>query len=229
MRSAPLELLAPGTLFANDFRILRELRKGGMGAVYVAEQLSTAQLRALKVMRPELVLNPKLRARFAQEARVGARIASEHVVSVLAAGIDEATGAPWLAMELLLGEDLAELVAKEGPLAPPVALPILEQVCHAVSAAHAAGVVHRDLKPENIFVAKARRLGAQSMVKVLDFGIAKIVADRAEEADGDQETQETEQDAKGVRGPTRGDTPRTPGVTAAAGSPRVDGAGADAG
>jgi formylglycine-generating enzyme required for sulfatase activity len=91
--------------------------------------------------------------------------------------VDPATGAPWLAMEFLRGEDLASLIRRAGALPAPTALAILEQICHAAGAAHAAGVVHRDLKPENIFVAESKRTGVAYMVKVLDFGIAKVSAE----------------------------------------------------
>ncbi len=137
--------LEQGELFASDFRIERALGSGGMGAVYVATQLSTGKSRALKIMRPELVEDPGQRGRFEQEARIGARIASDHVVDVIAAGIDPTSGAPWLAMELLDGEDLAALVARRGALPPGEALEIVAQLVHALTAAHAAGVVHRDL------------------------------------------------------------------------------------
>ena len=174
MRRMHAGLLTAGTVFAGDFRVVRPLSEGGMGAVYVVEQLSTGVTRALKLMRPELVSDPSLRRRFEQEA---ARIASEHVVAVLAAGVDAPSGMPWLVMELLDGSDLADLIARDGALPVERARPIFDQLCHAVGAAHAAGIVHRDLKPENVFVAKAQRAGADVTVKVLDFGIAKIFAD----------------------------------------------------
>lgn len=174
---ADLFNVQPGTVFAGDYRIVRAMSAGGMGAVYVAEQISTGKQRAMKVMLPQLVADPALRKRFEQEARIGSLIESEHVVEVVGAGVDAASGLPWLAMELLQGEELAELVAKRGPLPVPEVLQIFEQLCHAVGAAHRVGVVHRDLKPENIFLAQARRAGATFMVKVLDFGIAKIVAE----------------------------------------------------
>jgi serine/threonine protein kinase len=175
MPSTGLASLQPGTTFADDFRVVRPLSEGGMGAVYVVEQLSTGRQRALKLMRAELVADPRQRARFEQEARIGSRIESEHVVEVVGAGVDRATGVPWLAMELLRGEDLASALKRRGPLAAATTLEILEQLAHAVGAAHAAGIVHRDLKPENIFLAETKRTGARLMVKVLDFGIAKVV------------------------------------------------------
>ncbi|MEI7894793.1 MAG: serine/threonine-protein kinase, partial [Myxococcales bacterium] len=169
--------LSDGTLFARDFRILRRLDSGGMGAVYVALQESTGMERAVKVMHPQLVTDPSLRKRFEQEARVASRIASEHVVQVVGAGVDDATGAPFLAMELLRGESLAQHLSKRGAMTLSETREFLVQLTHALGAAHAAGVVHRDLKPENLFLAEARRADAQFTVKVLDFGIAKIVAD----------------------------------------------------
>jgi serine/threonine protein kinase len=148
-----------------------------MGAIYVVEQVSTGKQRALKLMLPQLVADAALRRRFEQEARVGALIESEHVVEVVGAGVDAATSMPWLAMELLVGDDLSELVARQGALGAQDVLVIFEQLCHAVGAAHRVGIVHRDLKPENIFIARSRRAGAEITVKVLDFGIAKIVAE----------------------------------------------------
>jgi serine/threonine protein kinase len=166
--------LLPGSVFAADFRIVRRLSQGGMGTVFVAEQLSTGKPRALKLMLPQLVADPVLRMRFAQEARIGSQIDSEHVVEVVGAGVDAATGMPWLAMELLRGEDLSQVIAHRGAMPVGEVLAVFEQLCHALGAAHAAGIVHRDLKPENLFLAEARRAGAAFTLKVLDFGIAKI-------------------------------------------------------
>lgn len=167
--------LAPGSIFARDFRVVSRLAEGGMGAVYVAEQLSTGKRRALKVMQGALVTEERSRARFIEEARVGARIASAHVVEVVGAGIDEVTSMPWLAMELLDGEDLGALLRRRGPMPPGEVLALLGQACHALAAAHGAGVVHCDLKPENLFVARSKQAGVPFLVKVLDFGIAKLV------------------------------------------------------
>jgi serine/threonine protein kinase len=169
--------LLPGTLVAGDFRVVEPLSSGGMGAVYVAEQRSTGKRRALKVMHPQLVAEPKLRERFVQEARVGALIKSDHVVQVIAAGVESELGdMPWIAMELLEGQDLADYVAARGHLTAREALGVLRQVAHALAAAHAAGVVHRDIKPENVFVARSQSAHVPTSIKVLDFGIAKVVA-----------------------------------------------------
>jgi len=166
-----------GALLGGDFRIERQLGAGGMGAVYVAEQQSTGRKRALKLMHPSLVSDTKLRERFEQEARVGAKIPSDHVVQVIAAGVDEASGAPFIAMELLEGEDLAATLARQGTLTPEEVGAILEPVCHALGAAHEAAIVHRDLKPENIFLSRAQGAGRSYDVKLLDFGIAKLTAE----------------------------------------------------
>ena len=171
------EHLSVGAIFGGDYRIVKPLSAGGMGAVYVVEQLSTAKLRALKLMHPQLVANADLRRRFEQEAKIGARIESEHVVEVQAAGIDAASGIPYLVMELLEGEDLAATIQRRGRLTTDEVGAIFEQLCHAMGAAHAAGIVHRDLKPENVFLAPSKRAGAPFTVKVLDFGIAKLVAE----------------------------------------------------
>jgi tRNA A-37 threonylcarbamoyl transferase component Bud32 len=159
IRMTSLLDIAPGTLFAEDYKVVSRLGAGGMGAVYVVEQLSTGKKRALKLMLPRFVTNEAIRKRFAQEARIGALIDSEHVVEVHAAGVDEESGTPWMVMELLEGETLEERVQRSGPLAPRDVRVVFEQLCHAVGAAHHAGVVHRDLKPENVFLSKASLVG----------------------------------------------------------------------
>nr|MBK7064509.1 protein kinase [Deltaproteobacteria bacterium] len=171
-----LPQLVPGMIFARDYRVLRHLSAGGMGAVYVVEQMSTQRQRALKIMLPDLVRDPKNRERFTQEATVGARIRSDHLVEVVAAGIDEATETPWMAMELLEGDELAK-VLEQRALSPGELLEVFRQLCHGLGAAHRGGLVHRDLKPQNIFLAHARREGSPYTVKILDFGIAKVIGE----------------------------------------------------
>jgi len=169
--------LEPGSIVGKDFRIVRALREGGMGAVYIAEQLSTGKQRALKVMAAQLATDPATRDRFVLEARAGSRIESDHVVEVVTAGIDEATGAPFLVMELLRGEELADAAARMGPMPLGDVAEVLSQMGHALEQAHAQGIVHRDLKPENVFLATSRRRDAAFTAKILDFGIAKLVED----------------------------------------------------
>ena len=167
--------LAEGTVFAGDFRVLRPLARGGMGAVYVAEQASTGKRRALKVMSPMLADDAKARERFVQEARVGALVDSEHVVEVIAAGGGGGTRVPWLPRELLEGETLGARLAGGEPIPLSQMREIATQLRHALALAHAKGIVHRDLKPENLFLERPRRAGVPFTVKVLDFGIAKLV------------------------------------------------------
>ena len=169
--------LAPGTIFATDYKVVRPLRTGGQGSLYVVEQISTSKHRALKLMLPELVAQPTSRKRFELEAKIAARIQSDHVVETIASGVDATTGVPWLAMELLEGEDLGSLLQKRRHLPAGEVLEIFSQLCHALGEAHKEGVVHRDLKPENIFLAASRRRGLPFMVKVLDFGIARVMAE----------------------------------------------------
>lgn len=164
--------LPTGTVLGQDFCIERKLAEGGMGTVYVATQRSTGQRRAVKVFSPEVAVDDDLRRRFVQEARIGARIASEHIATVITAGVEGAL--PWLAMELLDGETLTQRVTRAGPFDPATAREFFAQLGHALVEAHRAGVAHRDLKPDNIFIARSQRAGAQYTVKVLDFGIAKV-------------------------------------------------------
>jgi serine/threonine protein kinase len=167
--------LVPGTIFARDYRVIELLAEGGMGAVYRTEQLSTRKLRALKLVSTRLASDPKGRQRFVREATIGASIDSEHVVEVIGAGIDDDTDCPWLAMELLDGADLGAVVLHQGPLSPAQLREVAGQLCHGLAAAHRAGVVHRDLKPANVFIARSRRAGVPFTLKILDFGIAKVV------------------------------------------------------
>jgi tRNA A-37 threonylcarbamoyl transferase component Bud32 len=167
--------LAPGVTFAREFRVVRPLGQGGMGAVYEVEQLRTGKSRALKLMQPTLVVDEKSRERFVREARATAGVESDHVVEVVDAGIDPDTGSPWICMELLRGESLADRLDRTGILKAAEALTVFRQLAHALGAAHGAGLVHRDLKPENLFLADARRDDVPFTLKVLDFGLAKLV------------------------------------------------------
>lgn len=172
---AGMQTIAPGTLLGGDFRVAHPLGAGGMGAVYVVDQLSTGNQRALKVMDPRLLRDAEMRERFTNEARVSARIESDHVVQVVASGVDPGSDMPWLAMELLQGENLSQNVQRCGRLHPAKVAEVVSQLCHALDAAHRVGIVHRDLKPENLFLAAPRREGIPFTLKVLDFGIAKIL------------------------------------------------------
>ncbi|HRG96249.1 MAG TPA: serine/threonine-protein kinase, partial [Polyangiaceae bacterium] len=168
-----MSFLQPGSIFGNDFRIIRHLSSGGMGSVFVVEQLSTGKERALKVMHTEFSTDEAHRTRFESEARVSASIESDHVVEVLAAGVDAESNIPWLVMELLRGETLDDHVTHRGPMAVGAVRECAKQLRHALEQAHLLGLVHRDLKPENLFLASARRDDVPFTLKILDFGIAK--------------------------------------------------------
>ncbi len=165
--------LKSGEVFVGRFRVSHILARGGMGTVYEVEQIETSQRRALKVMRPEFVTDARNRERFRKEATAGSLIESEHVVQVIDAGVDEVSGFPWLVMEYLDGHTLEAHLTTCGHVEPAEVCEILEQLCHALALAHSKGIVHRDLKPENMFIARSRQTGRASIVKVLDFGIAK--------------------------------------------------------
>ncbi len=164
-----------GSVFARDFRVIRRLRSGGMGSVFVVEQISTGKERALKLLAPGLAENADVRERFVREAKAASAIDSDHVVEIVSAGVDDDTGTPFLVMELLRGEDLSDRVENSGPMEPREVAEVLGQVGHALDLAHRQGIVHRDLKPENIFLAKSRRGDGASCAKILDFGVAKLV------------------------------------------------------
>jgi serine/threonine-protein kinase len=151
-----------------------------MGAVYEVLHAPTQRRRALKTVLSEWVTDPEMRARFHLEATVTADVESEHIVQVLDAGVDEPTGLPFLVMELLKGESLAELVARRGALPAREVVALLRQASRGLERAHAAGIVHRDLKPENLFVTQ-RDDGSERLV-LLDFGIAKLVAQGSQAA-----------------------------------------------
>ena len=169
--------LSKDAVVGGDFRVIEPLGAGGMGAVYVAEQLSTGRRRALKVMHRQSMGEPRHHERFIREAKVGALIKSQHVVEVIAAGVDR-TGMPWLVMELLEGCGLWEYVHDHGNLPKEQLLAVFEQLCHALGAAHEAGVVHMDVKPENVFVSRISGATPGSWsIKVLDFGIARMAAE----------------------------------------------------
>ncbi len=167
--------LSIGSVFAGRYRVERRIASGGMGAVYEVVHLETNRRRALKVMHAHYVSSDELRTRFRQEARVTAEIESEHIVDVFDAGVDDATGMPFLVMELLRGEELGKHVKRMGPLPKEDVVRYVYETSLALEKTHRARIVHRDLKPDNLFLCE--REHGPPRVKVLDFGIAKIVKD----------------------------------------------------
>jgi serine/threonine protein kinase len=158
----------PGSIVAGKLRIVRRLGAGGMGAVYEVEHELTRHRRALKLLHAQMAQMPSVVERFLREASAAGRIGNPHIVETFDAGRLE-TGEPYIVMELLQGQTLAELLDSHGPLPLDVACEILTQACNAVGAAHAAGIVHRDIKPENLFLS-----GPERFVKILDFGVSKF-------------------------------------------------------
>jgi formylglycine-generating enzyme required for sulfatase activity len=184
---SPLDLRT-GSLFAEDFQIVRRLGIGDNGAVYVVEHITTGAERALKVVAPHVAPDEEARLAFEREARVGAQIESDHVVLVVGAGLDPKTEMAWVAMELLAGVDLGERIASGGPM-PQVEVALLfAHLCEALGAAHDVGITHGDVKPTNVFLAKPREGDAAFDTKVLDFGVAKLTIDAASAAAGVQGT-----------------------------------------
>jgi eukaryotic-like serine/threonine-protein kinase len=157
---------------AGRYRPMRVLGKGGMGVVYEVEHLQTGQHFALKVLTTQPGASVE---RFKREARAASRIESDHVVRITDADFaPELNGAPFLVMELLKGSDL-EQTTGDRPAPPADVVAWLRQVARGLAKAHDAGIVHRDLKPENLFL--TRREDGSPLVKVLDFGIAKMAVE----------------------------------------------------
>jgi serine/threonine-protein kinase len=159
-----------GRVLAGRYRLVELLAEGGMAMVYRATVDGTAREVAVKIMRPELARDPSFAKRFQREARMAGRLSHPRIVRVLDHGEDGAVF--FLVMELLDGEDLFDILARERTLDEVVARRVVVEVCEALSEAHGLGIVHRDLKLENVFIARGPfgELG----VKVLDFGVAKM-------------------------------------------------------
>jgi serine/threonine-protein kinase len=162
-------MLEPGALLDGRYRILELLGTGGMGSVYRAEHEAIGRAVAVKVLHPEHCASPAERERFRREARVAVRLRSPHVVETLDFGEDP-QGRLFLVMELLEGEPVRAVLARENRLAPERVVRLLRQLLAGLEAAHTAGIVHRDLKPENLWVDGS---GAGERLRLLDFGIAK--------------------------------------------------------
>ncbi len=163
--------LQPGQR-VGSYVIQRQVGSGGWGAVYLAEQPAIGRKVAVKVLRKDLSADDDAAARFFTEARAANSIRSEHVVEVLDFGRTE-DGRPFLIMEWLEGQSLADLLRREGKLSTPRALHFARQAARALAEAHRSGVIHRDLKPDNLFLQERER--DHEYVKVLDFGIAKLM------------------------------------------------------
>lgn len=173
---APLAApFAGSALLDQRYRLLRRIGGGGSSSIYRARHLGLERLVAVKVLRTAGPASEAVVSRFVAEAKALARLAHPAVIAVFDAGVERERWLPYVVLELLEGESLAARLAREGPLRPRAALPILEGVARALDASHSAGILHRDLKPANVMlVAEA---GAPPKVKVVDFGLAELVAD----------------------------------------------------
>ncbi len=167
---------APGAVFAGAYRILKSLGEQDGAASFLVEQQGAATPRTLKIFAPELVQDPEVRARFGPELRASSRVASPGVAPILDAGIDAATGQPWLAREALKGESLASFAEGRGAITVGEIADLFEQLCHGVGAIHAAGLTHQDLRPATIFLETPSVPGIAWNVRVLDLGLAPLLA-----------------------------------------------------
>jgi serine/threonine protein kinase len=160
-----------GQVLGGKYRALRVLGEGGMGTVFECEHVSLHRRVAVKVLHPAHAKRKASLARFHHEAHVAGAIAHANICEIFDVG-ELPTGAPFLVMELLQGETLAERITSEGALPFDDVVEIVAQVLSGLIAAHQRGIIHRDIKPENVFL--VHRSGSKRMVKLLDFGISKV-------------------------------------------------------
>lgn len=171
MASPTATKIPVGTILSEKYRVTREIGRGGMAAVYEAENIGIGKRVAIKVLAQELTTSTVVVERFFREARAAAAIRSPYICDVYDSGRLE-EGPPFLVLELLEGESLYERMTKVRYFDIPTTLAIASQVCRGLTKAHAANIVHRDLKPENIFIGKDE--DGALLAKILDFGLAKF-------------------------------------------------------
>jgi len=183
------------------YQIENILGEGGMGAVYRATHLGTKRTVAVKVIRPDLSAHPEFLARFQREAEAAGRLRHPNVVDVTDFGFAQTSRGrvAYLVMEYLDGCSLAEVASEEGALPVGWVVDILEQVSAAVEEAHKAGIIHRDLKPDNIWLEPNGRGGYT--VKVLDFGLVKLLEDKPDSSRRDEVTTIASESDTILRGP----------------------------
>ena len=161
-----------GSIVADRYHVIRKLGEGGMGRVYLAEQVKMGRMSAVKVMNRRLAQDPDAISRFNREAANASRISHQNVAQVYDFG-ETSDGLIYLAMEFVEGEPLTDILRRDGALPPARAAEIVRQTAEALAVAHDMGIVHRDLKPDNIMITRAR--DGSDLVKVVDFGIAKAM------------------------------------------------------
>ena len=158
-----------GQTLGGRYRLVELLGSGGMATIYRATDTGLGRDVALKLLRPEYLRDPDFSSRFRQEAQAAASLSHPNVVTVYDYGEDPS--GPYIVMELVDGEDLATILRRSGPLPPRQVARIGAGVARALAAAHARGLVHRDVKPGNVLI------GTDGRVKVVDFGIARAIAE----------------------------------------------------
>ena len=156
-----------GTLLRGKWKLERLLGVGGMAAVYEAVHAQLGRREAVKILHPQIAHAPEARLRFEQEARAVAHLQHPGAVAVHDIDVSE-EGAPYLVMELLSGESLADSLHRRGALGAEEVARLADQVLDVLAAAHAVGIIHRDIKPDNLF------LCADGRLRVLDFGVARL-------------------------------------------------------
>lgn len=161
-----------GQTIGERYYVHRRLGGGGMGSVYLAEHTSIKKKVALKVIRSELAQSEQMFKRFRQEAKAASKIGNEHIISVSDFG-QLPDGTPYFVMEYLEGGDLRNDLHYKGPFKWKRAFSVVEQICEALGAAHQVGIIHRDVKPDNFY--RIERHGNPDFIKVLDFGVAKLL------------------------------------------------------
>lgn len=169
-------VLAPDTVLAGKYVIVRLLESGGMGDVYDAFQKDLSRAVAIKLLRADVVGEQATFLRFRREAEAAASLGHPNIIQILDFRNDDGAQ-PMLVMEKLEGRSLRDLLAEARTLAPPRAAFIGLQILSALAAAHAANIVHRDIKPANVFIIKT--FAVRDFVKVLDFGVAKVLDPKA--------------------------------------------------
>ncbi|MFO0555975.1 MAG: serine/threonine-protein kinase [Polyangiaceae bacterium] len=170
-----------GTTIDGRYEITRIIGQGGMGAVFEAQHAGTGRRVAVKVISTgDVTKDAQLVGRFQREAKAAGAIDTQHICQVLDTGTDGVTGWPYMVMEYMVGEDVQQLVRRVGPVTSDLALRIVAQSCLGLQKAHDGHVVHRDIKPANLFLARSD--GGNVLVKLLDFGIAKVKMETASEA-----------------------------------------------
>jgi serine/threonine-protein kinase len=173
----PDQMLAPGSVLGQRYRLERRIGAGSMGTVYAAIDLSRDRSCALKVIDRSHTADPTMVARFQREGRIVSELRHPNIVEVF--DVAQVDGDWVMTMELLEGANLADAISARTVYEPADAIPVLRGVLDAIEAAHARQIVHRDIKPQNIFLARSR--DGATEVKVLDFGVAKVAGLSPEE------------------------------------------------